>query len=121
MTTQISRVGAQYGGEAKALGITDALGTSAAFDYEEYAQARLLIPAGSSITLLTFYETINRSDAQTAALQCFDGAINPGTPVAVELVVAAGQSYPLPDQLYGCDRVIVVGDAAGTIYLKRKT
>ena len=82
-----------------------------AFPFSGYAGARVLIPSGSSITSLTFHESVTESGTFVA---CYDDTAT--TPVALALTgVAASKSYPIPAKLYGARWLKMVGDADGVV------
>lgn len=86
--------------------LTTALGTTPNFDFRKWAGGNIMIPAGSSITSLTFYSSLD--DGNYVPL-------NDSTGSAVALTVAASGSYPIPDAVFGCSDIKIVSDAAGSV------
>lgn len=82
-------------------------------DLRNAAGGRFGVPAGSSITTITWYESFDGGDT---FLACQDGS-----GAAVTQTVSAGNSYPFPDSLYASGLVRAEGDAAGTIDVVRKS
>ena len=77
---------------------------------------RIIIPTGSSITSITFYEWYQ--DTGTF-LPCYDDTST--TPVAIALTgVAGGKTYPIPAKLFGSKYLKFVGNADGTVYVLLK-
>jgi len=76
------------------------------------AFGQVYIPAGSSITSLTWYSAPTYGGTYTAAYD-EDG-------VAVTQTVAAGKCYAVPSALAGCTGLKAVGDAAGEFDISLK-
>lgn len=86
--------------------LTTSLSTTPTFDFRKWAGGNIMIPAGSSITSLTFYSSLD------------DGNYVPlydSNATAVALTVAASGSYPVPDAVFGCSEIKIVANAAGTV------
>jgi len=91
-----------------ALGTTEAI-TLVAMNAQTYAGGIIYIPAGSSLTSLTFYAAWADGEDFVAMVD-HDGE-------AVSLTVEAGKCYPLPIATYGAALLKLVGNASGTIHL----
>lgn len=115
MTTSISRniLGGKIDDE-KVITITTSLATCEAVDYQGSAGGEIYVPAGSSITTLTFHVARKPDGTYHAA---YDGA---SSPAAVTLTVAGGNAYPLPDAIFGAGAFKMVGDAAGSVSVTLK-
>lgn len=77
----------------------------------EFVTGTAFIPAGSTITTLTFYAAVESGGTY---LPLYDDGL------AVTLSVAAGQSHRLPVALAGAVAIKLVGDAAGTVDISWK-
>jgi hypothetical protein len=111
MTGQIKRAGDEI-----AFAVKDELAGSTPIDFKSWAGGRIIIPAGSSITELTFYEgpSFGKKTALTDPeifIHCVD---------VETLVVEAGKSYELPTALFGCHAIVIVGDAEGDVTVRLK-
>lgn len=96
--------------------VNTAESTTAKVRFEGAAGARVYIPSGSTITELTFYDAPKFTGDFLAS---YDDA---ATPVEVKLTgLSAGRSYPVPAKMYGAGAIKMVGNAAGTVYLSRKS
>jgi hypothetical protein len=85
--------------------------------YFNYAGGRIIIPAGSSITSLTFYDADMLSANKGTYGASYDST---ATPAAIVLTVAAGKSYPIPADLFGCAAFRMVSNANGLVLLSLK-
>jgi len=102
--------------EKCAFALTDTLGTTAEIPFTEFAGGRIYIPAGSSITALTFW------DAPVPGgtfLPSYDDA---ATPAALAWTgLTAGRSYLIPPKLFAAGAIKIVVNTAGTVYISRKS
>lgn len=80
-------------------------------EYQKYAGGSVVVPAGSSLTTLTFYVSHDR--ATFVPLYDQDG-------VAVTLTVSAECGYALPDALFGAPFFKIKGNADGVVSIFRK-
>lgn len=85
---------------------------STAIEYGDVSGGTVLVPAGSSLTTLTWYVYDDTADAWYA-LQDGEGA-------AVTTTVSASVAVPIPDQCYGSVTIAATGNAGGTIYVNLK-
>ena len=76
-----------------------------------YAGGRIYVPAGSSLTSLTFYDAPSTDGDFIAS---YDDA---GTPAALTLTVSAGKSYPIPAKLFGAGAIKILGDSDGIVHV----
>lgn len=84
--------------------------TAAATEYVIYTDrvgGRFYVPAGSSITAITWYDAPKYDDTFLASCDQFGDAITQ--------TVAAGYSYEVPTALAGAGAIKAVVDAAGTL------
>jgi len=97
---------------------TVSIATSAAsskeIPYSGYERGQVIIPAGSSITTLTWHvaEKVNGT-----FVPAYDSA---ASPAAVTQTVAAGRAYPIPAALAGAASLKAVGNVAGSVYVNLK-
>lgn len=94
------------------LSITTSLATTPEIPFSDQIVGQLYIPAGSSITSLTWYAAPNYDATYLVA---YDAGTNGAQ------TVAAGRSYKIPVELAGARYLKAVGDAAGTIYVSLKS
>lgn len=80
--------------------------------FEEFAGGFVYVPAGSSLTTLTWYTAPNSGGTYLAA--------NTEDPAAVAQTVAAGNAYAMPSALYGAFCLKIKGNVAGTVDLVLK-
>jgi hypothetical protein len=114
MTTSIERSMSNR----KVLSLTTAQGTTGRLNYEDASGARIYIPAGSSITTLTYYDApVDEADDTTVWYEAMDDA---DTPAAIVRTVEAGKSYPIPEALFGARFIAIKADAAGDVYVTKK-
>lgn len=98
--------------------------TTPTISFQKAVAATIHIPAGSSITTLTWYSgytapaTAGSAESTTVFVAAYDSA---ATPAAVTQTVAADRSYPVPVALAGSKYLRVTGNAAGTVYITWKT
>lgn len=80
--------------------------------FSDQAGGRFQVPAGSSITSITWWDAPEPDGTFVAAYDEFGAAITQ--------VVSAGKSYEIPSSLAGAGALKAVGDAAGTIVVNLK-
>jgi hypothetical protein len=73
-----------------------------------------MIPVGSSITSLTWYESDDVGGTYVAA---YDDS---SPPAAVTQTVSAGKGYPIPTILAGARALKIVADASGNVTVSLK-
>lgn len=91
--------------------------------FADYAGGKVYIPAGSSITTLTFYsargvagqDEPGQTPYALTFTQCRDASN-----ANLSLTVAAGFNYPLPTELFGDGTIEIVADAAGNVDISLK-
>lgn len=124
MSMLIGRVGVAR----KKVALTTALATTPQHAMQEYVGGTVYIPAGSTITTLTFYGASNPSSdgegipaANTASgvAQSFYQLYN-SSGSAQSLTVAAGNCYALPADIFGFGALKIVADAVGSVELSLK-
>lgn len=93
--------------------VTTDIATTEEIPYGIYGGGSIHIPDGSSITSITWSSAPEKGDTYEAAYDK-DG-------LAVTQTVAANGAYPIPLALFGAGAIKAVGNAAGTIYVSRKT
>ena len=94
--------------------VTASLATTGQIPYHDMSGGRVHIPAGSSITSLTWYDA---TDLGGTFLAAYDSA---ATPAAITQTVSAEKSYPIPVDLFGARVLKVVGNAEGTVTISLK-
>jgi hypothetical protein len=90
----------------ESLSITDALATTQEVIWGDASYGMVFIPAGSSITSLTFSAAPEPGGTYLAAYVAA---------AAVVLTVQAGRCYQIPTSLSGARAIKMVGNVAGTI------
>lgn len=93
--------------------VTAAVATTEEILFGSYSMGHIQVPAGSSITSLTFH-TAEKKGGTYLAAQDYDGN-------AIVLTVAAGKSYPIPLAISGAVAFKMVGDAAGDVAVPMKS
>jgi hypothetical protein len=101
-----------YCGTSAAASLVGTTGAAGKVDFRNFSGGQVYVPAGSSITSLTWYG----SHDGVTFLPVQDGAGN-----AVVSTVAAGYSCLIPASCFACAFLLAVGNAAGTINLSIKT
>lgn len=91
----------------ESISCTTSAATTPRIEKRSLAGGSFRIPAGSSITTVTFYGAQNTSDD---LLPMYDKSR-----AAIEITVGAGQIHPLPDEIYNTPYYGMVTNAAGTI------
>lgn len=84
-----------------------AIGDSQAIGYGPFASGMVYVPAGSSLTTLTWHAC---ETADGTYLEAEDASST-----AVTQTVAAGQAHPIPESLIGAQFLKITGNAAGTV------
>jgi hypothetical protein len=92
-----------------AVGITVATSDEIPF---AFAQGKYFIPAGSSITLVTFYAAPIEGGTYTIMRDILNANITQ--------VVSAGFNYEFPDEAFGAPWVKMIGDAADSVLVSFK-
>lgn len=87
--------------------VSDAVAGSEAIVYGPYASGMVYIPAGSSITTLTWYACATKDGTYLPAEDAASGAVTQ--------TVAASQAHPIPVALLGCRFIKAEGNAAGVM------
>lgn len=93
--------------------LTDAVGTTQEIDYSKYADGSIRIPAGSSITSLTFHGAATRGGTFAALYNASNAAVT--------RTVAAERIYAIPDECRGLAAIKIVANVAGTVGLSLKS
>lgn len=124
MPTRIGRAFAYR--QQSRFALTTALGTTPEIGVEEFAVMMIFIPAGSTITTLTFYAAPWQASSQSppgtvqdtpaATFQQLYSSAN----VAITLTVAAGRCYQLPVDLGAAGAIKIVANAAGSVEISMK-
>lgn len=81
-------------------------------NYGGYSGGMVFIPAGSSVTTLTWWAAEKPGGTYLAAQDRDSDAITQ--------TVAASESHPIPIDLYGCRAIKAVTNAAGTMAVSLK-
>jgi hypothetical protein len=95
-----------------AVAMTDSAATTGVIQYSEASGGVLRLPAGSSITSLTWYAT-----------EAIGGTFAPAYDqdgVAVTQTVVHTRIYEIPSALFGAAAIKAVVNAAGTVYVNLK-
>lgn len=89
------------------LSVTNDIETTGSFSFRGFAGGQIVLAAGLSTTLLTFYARATPDGTMGAA------KTDEATPAAITRVVAAGDSIPIPKELFGAYEIAIVSDDAG--------
>lgn len=97
--------------KAMSLHVNTALADTTALSMAGYAGGRVYIPAGSSVTSLTFYDA---PYAEGTFVASYDDTTT--TPVAIALTgLSAEKSYPIPAKMFGAGAIKMVSNADGVV------
>lgn len=99
------------------IAITALLATTPIIDKSGHPWGRIFIPAGSSITTLTFYDRPHDKKGVDPVTTDDYFTAKDKDNAAVTMTVAAGCSYPFPEAIAASPNLKIVGDAAGSIIL----
>jgi len=83
-------------------------------NFRDFAGAIVTVPAGSSITALTWYHCREENGTYQALYDPAGVALTPST-------VGAGKDYAIAAEIFPAAFIKIVGDAAGTVHLTLKT
>jgi len=97
---------------AQSITVATTAASSEEIKFAEFSMGFIQVPAGSSLTSLTWYTAEVTGGTYLAAYD--------ETNSAISQTVAAGQSAQLPVALAGARFLKAVGNAAGTIHLSLK-
>jgi hypothetical protein len=119
------------GTKATQLSLTTAVGTSTDIPFGEFNGGCIYIPAGSTITSLTFYAAPRQASDPDPSVPAQQGnapaaltyyqLANPSFPAGITLAVAAGFAYDLPSDVAGIASLRIVGNNAGAVELTLKS
>ena len=87
--------------------VDTAVADSDAINYGPFASGSVYVPAGSSLTTLTWHACETRAGTYLAA--------EDAASAAVTQTVAASQVHPMPVALLGCRFLKITGNAEGTV------
>lgn len=93
--------------------ITNDIATTGAISIGEFASGQIYVPAGSSLTGLTYHASPSSSGTYLPA-QDASGS-------AVTQTVAHTKCYPIPAILFGAGMLKIVGNAAGNVIVGLKS
>jgi hypothetical protein len=102
----------RYGSSIDSVAVANTIADSAAVNFENFERGMIYVPAGSSITSITWH-------CSTKASGTYLPARNESS-VALVTTVAAGQAYPIPEVLSGAMFLKMVGNAAGVVGVTMK-
>lgn len=97
----------RYTERLAAVTIGTSIGTTTEINCESFTAGMIFVPAGSSITTLTFFVAPVKAGNYHALYD--------HNTVAVVLTVAAGRAYPFPVATFGARALKLVGNVAGTV------
>lgn len=100
---------AKYSASIPALPVGTAVGSSSAISYGDFEKGMVYVPAGSTLTTLTWHTSISEDGTYMPAYS------SAAVPAAVTQTVSAGQAYPIPSDLNGARFLKITGNAAGVV------
>lgn len=103
---------AKYSQSIESLVVDTAVGNSGEINYGDFEKGMVSIPAGSSLTTLTWHSSVTGANRNGTYLPAFSSA---AVPAAVTQTVSAGKSYPIPVDLFGARFLKITGNAAGVV------
>jgi hypothetical protein len=98
--------------ESASVTVGTAAASSTAFGYKEFSGGEVLVPVGSSITVLTWYGS---DDGVTYY------ALVDGFGVAIQSIVTAGQGCPIPDECFSNAFLKATDPVGGAVKVSRKS
>jgi hypothetical protein len=102
---------AKYSLSIESLAVGTAVGDSGEIGYGDFEKGMVSVPAGSSLTLLTWHSSVT-GDPNGTYLPAFSSA---AVPAAITQTVSAGKSYPIPVDLFGARFLKITGNATGVV------
>ena len=103
----------------QAISLTTDVATTPIIEKSGFPWGRIYIPAGSSLTTLTFYDqphSIATKGKTPLSTEPYFTAMD-SAGAAVTLTVAADKSYPLPEAIAASPNLRITGNAAGSIII----
>lgn len=97
----------RYSVSSESVAVGTTVGASDAIPFDEFVDGMIYIPAGSSLTTLTWHACNTRNGTYLAA--------EDAASAAVTQTVGAGQAHPIPAALRGARFLKITGNAAGTV------
>lgn len=97
----------RYSVSANSVAVGTTVAASDAIVFGDFANGMVYIPAGSSLTTLTWHASTELSGTYLAA--------EDAASAAVTQTVAASQSHPIPVALSGARFLKITGNAAGVV------
>jgi len=94
------------------ISVTASSTTSELFEYRGFNHGMVYTPAGSALTLLTWWAA---EDPDGTFYAAEDGSGN-----AITSTVAASSAVPIPTELRGAGALLAVGDDAGDVIVSLK-
>ena len=98
---------ARYSASIPSVVVATTVGSSDAIAVGDFETGMVYIPAGSSLTTLTWHASTEINGTYLAA--------EDATSTAITQTVAAGQAHPIPAALSGARFLKITGNAAGVV------
>ena len=114
-----ARVTNYKGGNDDSIAVTASKATTGILAMSGLAGGVFFVPAASSLTSLAFHPVFVVGGADVTATNAHKD--DQATPASVTMTVAADGTYTLPTVLHGAQRVAIVGNTTGTIYVQAKS
>ena len=95
--------------------------TSPLIELTNYASGEIAIPAGSTLTTLTFFVNMPAVVAPDLPSTGTYYAAYDATPAAVVMTVAAGRAYPLPSAILGAAMIQIRGNTSQPVGITLKS
>lgn len=100
---------AKYSQSIESLVVDTAVGNSGEIGYGDFEKGMVSVPAGSSLTTLTWHSSLASNGTYLPAFSSAE------VPAAVTQTVSAGKAYPIPVDLFGARFLKITGNAAGVV------
>lgn len=100
---------AKYSISIDSVTVDTAVANSTAISYGDFEKGMVSIPAGSSLTTLTWHASGSEAGTYLPALS------SAAVPVAITQTVSASKVYPIPVDLVGSRFLKITGNAAGVV------
>jgi len=105
-------ISAKYSQSIESLAVGTAVGDSGEIGYGDFEKGMVFVPAGSSLTTLTWNSSLKSVNDGGTYLPAFSSA---AVPVAITQTVSASKVYPIPSDLWGARFLKITGNVAGVV------
>lgn len=101
---------AKYSVSIETVVVSDSISSSNVINYGDFERGMVHVPAGSSLTSLTWYSSVSENGTYLPAVNTMEMGSGP-----TSQGVSGGNSCPIPSNLQGARFLKIVGNAAGVV------